>query len=648
MKNKLLALVTLSSLNFACTKGAALIPPESSYKGHGISSLPPEVINRFAPKQLRPELSRQIQRMLDVRGQGRGIISNDGTALYFTWGITGRPQIWKLDSSVGFPSQLTGGEDPTYLAGLTSNEKHLILSRDRAGEENPGLFIQSTQGGPLLKIFQKVGVQARYQVMSDDSNYLYFSANDKSPSSQTIYRYNFETKNIEEILNQEGNWNVADVQGNSKLLIAKWSGALQSEFFELDLKTKKLVPIFGQGKNEEIWMQYGTVTGEFIVQTNMFGNFRRLYHLKNGAFNPLTEEINHDVDSFGLDRARTRLVYTTNEDGYSKINFLDLRTLKPLPALKMEADQVRPGSFSKSGRFISLSIEKSNEPPSTYVYDFEKQELKKWLSPNAPEVDLESFASANLEFYTARDETKIPMLVRRPIACDEPCPVIVHFHGGPESQSRPGFSVYAQIFVDAGFVYVEPNVRGSDGYGKEWISADDGPRRLNVITDIEDAALFIKSKWTKNGRAPKVGVMGYSYGGYSTLMAMTKFSGAYEAGVALVGMSNLVTFLENTAPYRRKLRISEYGDPEKDRDALVKLSPTTYLDGVKDPLLIIQGASDPRVPAGEALQIYEALKAKGLAADLIFFANEGHGSIERSNQVLEIGNSLEFFLKHLM
>jgi len=586
--------------------------------------------------------------MLDVRGQGRGIISNDGTALYFTWGITGRPQIWKLDSSVGFPSQLTGGEDPTYLAGLTSNEKHLILSRDRAGEENPGLFIQSTQGGPLLKIFQKVGVQARYQVMSDDSNYLYFSANDKSPSSQTIYRYNFETKNIEEILNQEGNWNVADVQGNSKLLIAKWSGALQSEFFELDLKTKKLVPIFGQGKNEEIWMQYGTVTGEFIVQTNMFGNFRRLYHLKNGAFNPLTEEINHDVDSFGLDRARTRLVYTTNEDGYSKINFLDLRTLKPLPALKMEADQVRPGSFSKSGRFISLSIEKSNEPPSTYVYDFEKQELKKWLSPNAPEVDLESFASANLEFYTARDETKIPMLVRRPIACDEPCPVIVHFHGGPESQSRPGFSVYAQIFVDAGFVYVEPNVRGSDGYGKEWISADDGPRRLNVITDIEDAALFIKSKWTKNGRAPKVGVMGYSYGGYSTLMAMTKFSGAYEAGVALVGMSNLVTFLENTAPYRRKLRISEYGDPEKDRDALVKLSPTTYLDGVKDPLLIIQGASDPRVPAGEALQIYEALKAKGLAADLIFFANEGHGSIERSNQVLEIGNSLEFFLKHLM
>jgi len=586
--------------------------------------------------------------MLDVRGQGRGIISNDGTALYFTWGITGRPQIWKLDSSVGFPSQLTGGEDPTYLAGLTSNEKHLILSRDRAGEENPGLFIQSTQGGPLLKIFQKVGVQARYQVMSDDSNYLYFSANDKSPSSQTIYRYNFETKNIEEILNQEGNWNVADVQGNSKLLIAKWSGALQSEFFELDLKTKKLVPIFGQGKNEEIWMQYGTVTGEFIVQTNMFGNFRRLYHLKNGAFNPITEEINHDVDSFGLDRARTRLVYTTNEDGYSKINFLDLRTLKPLPALKMEADQVRPGSFSKSGRFISLSIEKSNEPPSTYVYDFEKQELKKWLSPNAPEVDLESFASANLEFYTARDETKIPMLVRRPIACDEPCPVIVHFHGGPESQSRPGFSVYAQIFVDAGFVYVEPNVRGSDGYGKEWISADDGPRRLNVITDIEDAALFIKSKWTKNGRAPKVGVMGYSYGGYSTLMAMTKFSGAYEAGVALVGMSNLVTFLENTAPYRRKLRISEYGDPEKDRDALVKLSPTTYLDGVKDPLLIIQGASDPRVPAGEALQIYEALKAKGLAADLIFFANEGHGSIERSNQVLEIGNSLEFFLKHLM
>jgi dipeptidyl aminopeptidase/acylaminoacyl peptidase len=141
--------------------------------------------------------------------------------------------------------------------------------------------------------------------------------------------------------------------------------------------------------------------------------------------------------------------------------------------------------------------------------------------------------------------------------------------------------------------------------------------------------------------------MGWSYGGYSTLLAMTRFAGAYEAGVALVGMSNLVSFLNNTAPYRRVLRISEYGDPVKDKDALLKLSAVTYVDQVKAPLMIIQGANDPRVPVGEALLIHQTLTMKNITSQLIVFADEGHGSAKKENQVLEIGHTIEFLKKHL-
>lgn len=170
-----------------------------------------------------------------------------------------------------------------------------------------------------------------------------------------------------------------------------------------------------------------------------------------------------------------------------------------------------------------------------------------------------------------------------------------------------------------------------------------------MITDIEDASIWIKQNWKKeNGETLNVGVMGWSYGGYSTLVAMTRFAGAYEAGVALVGMSNLVSFLNNTAPYRRALRISEYGDPVKDKDALVKLSPSTYVDKIKSPLMIIQGANDPRVPVGEALQIHETLTKKKLGSELIVFADEGHGSSKKENQVLEIGHTIEFFKKNLL
>jgi dipeptidyl aminopeptidase/acylaminoacyl peptidase len=190
-------------------------------------------------------------------------------------------------------------------------------------------------------------------------------------------------------------------------------------------------------------------------------------------------------------------------------------------------------------------------------------------------------------------------------------------------------------------------VRGSDGYGKAWLNSDNGAKRLDVVSDIEDAAIYMKRAWAKDGVVPKIGVMGGSYGGYSTLFAMTRYAGAYDAGVATVGMSSLLTFLENTAPYRRALRVAEYGDPVKDREALIKLSPISYIAQLKDPLLIIQGASDPRVPVGEAVQMYEAAQKRGVAAELILFADEGHGAAKRENQVASIGHTLRFFQTYL-
>ena len=146
-----------------------------------------------------------------------------------------------------------------------------------------------------------------------------------------------------------------------------------------------------------------------------------------------------------------------------------------------------------------------------------------------------------------------------------------------------------------------------------------------MISDIDDAGKALRARFTRNGKAPKIAITGGSYGGYSVLMGMTMFAGTYDAGVSIVGISNLATFLQNTAPYRRALRASEYGDPEKDAEALKKLSPTTYLDRVKAPLLIIQGVDDPRVPAGEAIQIQEALEARGVPSKLILLEGRAMG-----------------------
>lgn len=282
------------------------------------------------------------------------------------------------------------------------------------------------------------------------------------------------------------------------------------------------------------------------------------------------------------------------------------------------------------------------------MLDWRSGSLTRWYEPSVPELDVRRFVRPTLESYPARDGTPIPMFVWRPPGCEGPCPVVVSFHGGPELQSRAGFNERAQLFVSEGFVYVEPNVRGSEGYGKTWVHSDDGAKRLEVLTDIEDASRYIRSAWAKGGRAPRLGVMGESYGGYAAMVAMTLFAGSYDAAVEQVGPSNLVSFLENTAPYRRFMRISEYGDPTTDREALLKLSPVTYVERAKGPLLMIQGASDPRVPVGEAVQMYRSLERRGVPTQLIIFPDEGHIAQQRRNQALNSGYAVEWFKRYLV
>jgi dipeptidyl aminopeptidase/acylaminoacyl peptidase len=494
-------------------------------------------------------------------------------------------------------------------------------------------------------------VQTLFEQVSPDSKYVYFTSNDKKPDSYVVYRWDIAKSEREVVLDRDGLWHVSDMRPDGRLLLRKETGSLSAEYYEWDPAQNQLSPLFGQDEKDEYEARYGAKNGEILVLTNKAGEFRRLYSWSGpGQHTALGEDVKSDVSSFAIDEKRTHIVYTLNEGGYHRPHAMDARTYKPAPLPKLpEADQVVFGSTTPDGRFITLAVDDGRHPMKGYVLDWATAKLEAWNVPSTPEADSTKFARAQLDSYKAQDGTSIPVFVRRPEKCSsDPCAVVVAFHGGPEGQTLPGFSVSAQMFVDAGFVFAEPNVRGSDGYGKTWSHADDGPKRLTIITDIADAAKWAKATFSSNGKTPKLGVFGGSYGGYSVLMAMTMFAGDYDAGVDIVGISDLRTFLRNTAPYRRILRISEYGDPDKDADALAKLSPMTYIDRVKSPLLIIQGASDPRVPAGESIQIHDALEKNGVPCELTLFADEGHGAQKRENRVHTLAQSIAFFQRHLL
>jgi dipeptidyl aminopeptidase/acylaminoacyl peptidase len=636
-------------------KPAAPQPPESraeakaGYSGLGAESLSPQEVAKYAPTPLPDRMSRKIQALIDVRGSGGNLTSSKGDRQFYVSRITGVDQIWRQDGPLRFPQELTGGEDRTMAAGLAPDDSFLVVSRDVGGGENPGLYLLSPDGGPLKLVQHTPKVQTQLEYISDDSKSLYFRANDKEPASYAIYRYDLATEKRETVFEEKGLWQIEDHRGDASWLLIKNLGNTQQEVYEYDRKARKLTPLLGQGEVEQYDVAYGARPGQVLVRTNKVGDFQRLYSLEGGKLTPLSPEVKHDVEQFRIDDARARIYYRTNEDGYYRLSVLDARTGKPLALPRLpDADNVSLAGVSHNGRFVELAIDGTQLVPQTLTYDWQSHKLTAWRAPNTPEIDPRSFTKAQLEYYPARDGAKIPMFVWRPAKCDGPCPVIVEFHGGPEGQARPGFSIRPQLFVDAGFTFVQPNVRGSTGYGKAWMHADDAAKRLNVVTDIEDAAKFIRASWGKDGKPPKIGVTGGSYGGYATLMAMTYFAGAYDAAVEIVGISSLVSFLSNTAAYRRSLRTSEYGDPVKDKEALVQLSPITHIAKIKAPMMVIAGLNDPRVPVGESVQIHKLLEQRRIPGGLIVFPDEGHGAQKRGNIVLTLGHTIAFFEKHLL
>lgn len=619
------------------------------YQGFGTKSLSPEILEKYKPRPLAPELKNEIEMYMDLHFMKTAMLSPKGDNLYVAWPVTGTPQIWKIDKPLAYPMQLTGGDNRAELKAVSADGQWIAINRDTNSDEFYGVYLVPAKGGPLKKVYRKDNVRAEFQGFSDDSAWVYFNANDKEKTSYAVYRYNIKSGKTETLFTQPGLWKVEATNGNNELILSLDKGSMHSEHFLYEISSKKLTPIIGQNLVEDYQVEFAPKKGEYIVLTNQLRDYRSLYLLKAGKLEPIVDSLPYDITEFEINSDRSLLAYKINNKGYSQPKAIETSQWKPvaIPELK-GVELVHIGPFSADGNNLPLLTESSQSPGDTYSYNFKTKKLTQWDRVSTPEIQIQKFVTAKLESYKAEDGTDIPMFVWRTRACEgKICPVIVLFHGGPEAQLTPKFNPNIHALLAKGFVVAAPNVRGSDGYGKKWLMADNGPKRLGVVTDIRDAARHIKKNWKVKGLSPKIGIYGGSYGGYSTLTGMTMFAGEYDAGVAVVGMSSLNSFLENTAPYRRQTRINEYGDPVKDKDALTKLSPITYVDKVKDPVLVLHGLADPRVPAGEALQFMELVKDQSPKSELVIFPDEGHGFTKRSNKVLSLGYLLEFFEKNL-
>jgi dipeptidyl aminopeptidase/acylaminoacyl peptidase len=310
----------------------------------------------------------------------------------------------------------------------------------------------------------------------------------------------------------------------------------------------------------------------------------------------------------------------------------DLITRRALPQPELPDGVLGALEFSPDGSKLAIGLSTSTSPGDVWSWDVTAGGLTRWTQSEVGPLDRSTFVTPELVRYPSFDDLRIPAFVYRPRGLEGRRPVIIDIHGGPEGQSRPGFSLtYQQWVSDHGAIVIVPNVRGSSGYGKTWLAADNGPRRQESVQDIGALLDWIATQPDMDPE--RVVVHGGSYGGFMVLASLAAYSDRLAGAVNIFGIANFVSFLQNTEAYRRDLRRAEYGD-ERDpamRAVFDRISPLNLTDRMTAPLLVIQGANDPRVPQSESEQIVDAVRAEGRPVWYLLATNEGHGFRKKFN-----------------
>jgi len=358
-----------------------------------------------------------------------------------------------------------------------------------------------------------------------------------------------------------------------------------------------------------------------------------------GRLTWVSPESRWEVEDYDLSDDDRLLAYALNEEGYSRVAVQDFATRRALRQPEALERGVLTGlEFSPDGGKLAISLSTPTIPGDVYAWDLTGNGgLERWTMSELGELDPMQLAEPELVRFQSFDGLSVPAFVYRPrnAAAGAPTPVIVDIHGGPESQTRPQWNPGAQYFAATlGATVILPNVRGSEGYGKTYLNLDNAERREDSVRDIGALLDWIARQ---PGLDPaRVAVYGQSYGGYMSLAAMVHYSGRLVGGVERYGISNWISFLQNTEAYRRDNRRGEYGDERVPamRAVFERISPLNNVARIRKPMLVMQGANDPRVPQSESDQIVRQLRGNGVEAWYVLFADEGHGFLKKHNNDL--------------
>ena len=590
-------------------------------------------------------MTPDVRAYLEARTATAAGFSPDGTKVLVSSNLSGTAQLFVVPRTGGAPCPVTDEDEPVTGVYLPTSDE-IVVSKDAGGNERLQLYLARDDGTGLRPLVHDPDHIHRLGGVSRDGRLLAYASEKRNGVDFDVYVHPVGRAG-------EGQ------AGESRLVFSR-GGWCQPVGFSPDGRWLGVVVLTERNGDNDSYL-VDLVSGEVVHASPhddeaAFGAPAWLpdssgFFFATDSGRDLAAVARYDLVSrswryvlerpseaaCAIDRTGTRLLVTTNVDGCTRAELVDPTTLASLGEVPLPGRGVADFVFSEDGRYLAYGFTSALEPGDAWVHDCDTVTTTRLTtSPRTLPAGVAGGAGWAVEptvhRYASFDGESIPAFLYRPRApAAREAPVVVVVHGGPESQYTPGWNPLVQYFVARGYAVVAPNVRGSTGYGKRFSHLDDVRKRLDSVADL--AALHDWLVALEGVDAGRAALYGGSYGGYMVLAGLAFQPERWAAGVDVVGISSLVTFLENTAAWRRAFREREYGSLEHDRDFLVEASPLTQVERMRAPLFVVHGANDPRVPLSEAEQVHRVLTARGVRCELLVYPDEGHGLAKLANRL---------------
>lgn len=605
----------------------------------------------FAQDQKDPK-EYSIEQFYENTRVGGGQFSNDESNLLISSDESGIFNVYEINLADGSRTAITNSENESFFAvDYVPNTDDILYSADKGGNEISHIYLLKPDG-TSKDLTPGEQEKVNFAGWSGDNNYMYYTSNKRDPQFFDLYRMKVGTWESELLYENKEGYSISGISDSGKYLaLSQPITTSENKLFLLDRESGEMTEISKPGFSYSP-TGFNKEETEFYYTTNHGGEFSRLMTLDlNTQESEVLYETNWDVMYSSLSKNDTYRVIAINEDGANKLIMRNNSTKKKMELPEIPDGNIVAANFSDSENLLRLTIGTSRTPNNIYVYNLKSKELKKLTNTLNPDIDPDDLVSAEVVRYKSFDGLEIPAIYYKPLnaTADNKKPALVWVHGGPGGQSRVGYFSLIQYLVNHGYAILAVNNRGSSGYGASFYKMDDKNHGEKDLQDVIYGKKWLESQDYIN--KDQIGIIGGSYGGYMTMAAMTFEPDEFEVGVNIFGVTNWLRTLRSIPPYWESFKnalYEELGDPNtQDSIRLRKISPLFHAENVKNPIMVLQGANDPRVLQVESDEIVEAVQANDVPVNYVVFPDEGHGFVKKENEIKGYGQILTFLDKYL-